>query len=46
MAQKDHIENARAAAAAGDPHAAQVRLELASELMDAEHEHPTEWWRK
>jgi hypothetical protein len=42
----DHIENARAAAARGDPHAAQVSLEIARELMDAEHEHPTDWWRR
>jgi hypothetical protein len=42
----DHIEAARAHAAAGNPHAAQVSLEIARELMDAEHEHPTEWWRR
>jgi hypothetical protein len=42
----DHIEAARTAAARGDPHAAQVSLEIARELMDGEHEHPGEWWKR
>jgi hypothetical protein len=42
----DHIEAARAAAARGDPVGARISLELASAMMDDEHKHPGEWWRK
>jgi hypothetical protein len=42
----DHLSDALDAVARCDPAAARLSLERASEMMEGEREHSTQWWRK